>query len=197
MYFASGLVCRVGWPFSWCWSPSHWVTFSYGLYRCVTCFARCLLLLPLRQWHLNNLCSLELRSTSLLWTWFCNKFTFRYKLWDVWDDLCCNLWAHLRVGVVCAILEEHGFNRGFTRGTTVACRFGSELLSNEDQCAPGPSFFGGSATLGDLAAEIPHKRRWRHMKTPSPKARRTLGVHEKRDLVTVVNFYTPTFENTH
>jgi len=25
--------------------------------------------------------------------------------------------------------------------------------------ALGPSFFGGSATLGDLAAEIPHKRR--------------------------------------
>ena len=39
-----------------------------------------------------------------------------------------------RVGVVCAILEEHGFNRGFTRGTTDECQFGSELLSNKDQC---------------------------------------------------------------
>ena len=43
-------------------------------------------------------------------------------------------WANLRVGVVCTILEERGFNRGFTRGTTGACRFGSELPSNEDQC---------------------------------------------------------------
>ena len=28
--------------------------------------------------------------------------------------MCCNLWAHLRVSVVCAILEERGFNRGTT-----------------------------------------------------------------------------------
>ena len=70
--------------------PTEWRV-SYGLYRCVTCFARRLLLLLLRQWHLNNLCSLELHSTSLLWSWFCNKFTFRCKLWYVWDDLCCNI----------------------------------------------------------------------------------------------------------
>ena len=132
--------------------PTEWHV-SYGLYRCVTCFARRLLLVPLRQWHLNNLCSLELRSTSLLWTWFCNKFTFRCKLWDVWDDLCCNLWAHLRVGVVCAILEEHGFNRGFTRGTTGACRFGSELLSNEDQCTRA-QYFGWFRHIQPLVSSL-------------------------------------------
>ena len=36
--------------------PTEW-RILYGLYRCVTCFARRLSLLPLRLWHLNNLSS--------------------------------------------------------------------------------------------------------------------------------------------
>ena len=44
------------------------------------------------------------------------------------------------MSVVYAILEERGFYRGFTRGTTGACRIGSELPSNEDQCTQAQYF---------------------------------------------------------
>ena len=44
------------------------------------------------------------------------------------------------MSIVCVILEERGFYRGFTRGTTGACRIGSELPSNEDQCTRAQYF---------------------------------------------------------
>ena len=102
--------------------------------------ARCLLLLPLRLWHLNNLRSWN--SVVLYYSehGFVINLLSAAKLWDVRNDLCYNLWAHLRVGVVYAILEECGFYRGFTRGTTGACWFGSELPSNEDQCTRAQYF---------------------------------------------------------
>ena len=46
------------------------------------------LLLLLRLWHLNNLCSLELCSTSLLWTWFVISFSFRCNHSEMYEMFC-------------------------------------------------------------------------------------------------------------
>ena len=54
--------------------------------------------------------------------------------------MCCNLWAHLRVSVVCWSWNSVALS-GFTRGTTGECQFGSELLSNEDQCTRAQYFW--------------------------------------------------------
>jgi len=67
-----------------------------------------------------------------------------------------------RVGVVCAILEEHGFNRGFTRGTTGACRFGSELLSNEDQCTQAQFFWWFRHIRGSRSRDTAQKKMKTH-----------------------------------
>ena len=74
VYLASGLVCWVGWPFSWCWPPSRWVTCFVWALSIRHFLSLDILLLPLRLWHLNNLCSLEFCSTLLLWTWFVINF---------------------------------------------------------------------------------------------------------------------------
>ena len=84
---------------------------------------------------------MELCSTLLFWTWFVINFFPLQSLWDVWIVLCCNLWAHLRVSVVCWSWNSVAFYRGFTRGTTGECQFGSELLSNKDQCTRAQFFW--------------------------------------------------------
>ena len=66
---------------------------------------RCLLLLPLRLWHLNNLSSWNSIALCYSEHGFVINLSSAAKLWDVWDVLWCNLWARLCVSVVCAILE--------------------------------------------------------------------------------------------
>ena len=139
MYFASGLVCWVGWPFGWCWSSSHWVT----------CFVRALSMRHMFsldvfycfRWD-NDTWIICVVWNSVVLRYFEHDFVinlpFRCKFWYVWEDLCCNLWAHLRV---CAILKEREFYGGFTRGTISVCRIGLGLPSNEEQCIRA-QFFG-------------------------------------------------------
>ena len=62
--------------YCFCWDDDTWIIWVDGLY-----------------------------STWLFWAWFVINLPSAAKLWDVWVVMCCNLWAHLRVSVVCAILE--------------------------------------------------------------------------------------------
>ena len=127
--------------------PTEWHV-SYGLYRCVTRFASSRLLLPLQQWDMNNLCSLDFCSTLLLWTWFIINFLFRCKTLMMYEMFCVVIseltfmWvlsvrSWNSVALIEASLEE----------LPVRAELGQSCLATKIS-APGPSILGGSATAG-------------------------------------------------
>ena len=84
---------------------------------------------------------MELCGTLLFWTWFViNSFPLQ-SLWDVWNDLCCNLWAHLRVSVVCWSWNSVAFIEASLEELPGSAKLGHSCLATKIS-APGPSSFG-------------------------------------------------------
>ena len=84
---------------------------------------------------------MELCSTSLLWTWFVINFLSAAITLRCMKCLCCNLWAHLRVSVVCWSWNSVAFIEASLEELPVSAKLGQSCLATKIS-APGPSSFG-------------------------------------------------------
>ena len=72
----------------------------------------------------------------------CNKFPFRCNNSEMYEMFwCCNLWAHLRVSVVCWSWNSVAFIEASLEELPVSANFGQSCLATKIG-APGPSSFG-------------------------------------------------------